>query len=109
MTALRTSSLVLQLLPDGALREFIAERREVNAQREFFLLWLLGNDLPGACYYLCPQCKREATLPEPKKKTRLFPQSHKQSNHCYQNTHGNDRCTDGVGVGHIFLRVSLPI
>jgi len=36
------------LLPEGALREFIAERGEINAQREFFLLWLLGNDLPGA-------------------------------------------------------------
>lgn len=36
------------LLPEGALREFIARRGEVNAQREFFLLWLLGNDLPGA-------------------------------------------------------------
>jgi serine/threonine-protein kinase HipA len=36
------------LLPEGTLRQFIAERGEVNAQREFFLLWLLGNDLPGA-------------------------------------------------------------
>jgi serine/threonine-protein kinase HipA len=36
------------LLPEGALRTYIAERGEINAQREFFLLWLLGNDLPGA-------------------------------------------------------------
>jgi serine/threonine-protein kinase HipA len=36
------------LLPEGAMREFIAERGEINAQREFFLLWLLGKDLPGA-------------------------------------------------------------
>jgi serine/threonine-protein kinase HipA len=36
------------LLPEGALRQYIAERGEVNVQREFFLLWLLGNDLPGA-------------------------------------------------------------
>jgi len=36
------------LLPEGALRQYIAERGEINAQREFFLLWLLGNDLPGA-------------------------------------------------------------
>ena len=36
------------LLPEGALRQFIADRGEVNAQREFFLLWLLGNDLPGS-------------------------------------------------------------
>jgi serine/threonine-protein kinase HipA len=36
------------LLPEGALRQFIAERGEIDAEREFFLLWLLGNDLPGA-------------------------------------------------------------
>jgi serine/threonine-protein kinase HipA len=30
------------------LRQYIAEHGDVNAQREFFLLWLLGNDLPGA-------------------------------------------------------------
>lgn len=36
------------LLPEGALRQYIAERGEINSQREFFLLWLLGNDLPGA-------------------------------------------------------------
>ena len=36
------------LLPEGALRQFIAERGEIDAQREFLLLWLLGNDLPGA-------------------------------------------------------------
>jgi len=36
------------LLPEGQLRQYIAERGDVNAQREFFLLWLLGNDLPGA-------------------------------------------------------------
>ncbi len=36
------------LLPEGALRQYIAERGEINVQREFFLLWLLGNDLPGA-------------------------------------------------------------
>lgn len=36
------------LLPEGALRQYIAERGEINVQSEFFLLWLLGNDLPGA-------------------------------------------------------------
>lgn len=36
------------LLPEGQLRQYIAEHGEINAQREFFLLWLLGNDLPGA-------------------------------------------------------------
>ena len=36
------------LLPEGQLRQYIAEHGEINAQREFFLLWLLGDDLPGA-------------------------------------------------------------
>lgn len=36
------------LLPEGQLRQYIAEHGEVNEQREFFLLWLLGKDLPGA-------------------------------------------------------------
>lgn len=36
------------LLPEGPMRQYIAEHGEVNGQREFFLLWLLGKDLPGA-------------------------------------------------------------
>lgn len=44
----RLPSFFSNLLPEGALRQFIAERGEINGQREFFLLWLLGNDLPGA-------------------------------------------------------------
>jgi len=36
------------LLPEGHLREYLAERAEVNPEREFFLLWALGSDLPGA-------------------------------------------------------------
>src|ERR1700733_4131982 len=36
------------LLPEGQLRQYIAEHGDLNSQREFFLLWLLGNDLPGA-------------------------------------------------------------
>lgn len=56
------------LLPEGALREFIAERGEINAQREFFLLWLLGSDLPGAVTVrdaegrLLPPSKRDPTV-----------------------------------------------
>ncbi|MEO8735395.1 MAG: HipA N-terminal domain-containing protein [Edaphobacter sp.] len=57
------------LLPEGALRQFIAERGEVNAQREFFQLWLLGNDLPGAVTVRdaegrsCPRQRRIPLLP----------------------------------------------
>src|SRR5215472_245653 len=36
------------LLPEGPLREYLAERGGVHPAREFFLLWLLGTDLPGA-------------------------------------------------------------
>ncbi len=36
------------LLPEGHLREHLSERAGVNTEREFFLLWVLGQDLPGA-------------------------------------------------------------
>ena len=36
------------LLPEGPLRHLIAEKAEVNERRSFFLLHLLGGDLPGA-------------------------------------------------------------
>lgn len=36
------------LLPEGPLRAWLAQQAGVNAKREFFLLWMLGRDLPGA-------------------------------------------------------------
>lgn len=36
------------LLPEGPLRTYLAERAGVRTDREFFLLWVLGRDLPGA-------------------------------------------------------------
>ncbi len=36
------------LLPEGRMREYLAARAGVNKAREFFLLWVLGIDLPGA-------------------------------------------------------------
>jgi serine/threonine-protein kinase HipA len=36
------------LLPEGHLREYLAQLAEVNPEREFFLLVALGADLPGA-------------------------------------------------------------
>lgn len=36
------------LLPEGNMREYLADRAGVNPEREFFLLWVLGRDLPGA-------------------------------------------------------------
>ena len=36
------------LLPEGRMRSYLAERAGVNENREFSLLWALGSDLPGA-------------------------------------------------------------
>lgn len=36
------------LLPEGHMRTYLAERANVYPDREFFLLWVLGKDLPGA-------------------------------------------------------------
>ncbi|WP_119272275.1 type II toxin-antitoxin system HipA family toxin [Taklimakanibacter deserti] len=36
------------LLPEGPLRAYLAAKADVNPQREFFLSWALGEDLPGA-------------------------------------------------------------
>lgn len=36
------------LLPEGHLRDYLAKRADVNPEREFFLLSVLGADLPGA-------------------------------------------------------------
>ncbi len=47
-TRVRVPPFFANLLPEGALRDYLAERAGVNPQREFFLLWVLGRDLPGA-------------------------------------------------------------
>jgi serine/threonine-protein kinase HipA len=36
------------LLPEGPLRKYLADRAGVKPSREFYLLWMLGRDLPGA-------------------------------------------------------------
>ena len=38
------------VLPEGRMREYLAERGGVKEAREFPLLWLLGTDLPGAVW-----------------------------------------------------------
>ena len=47
-TRTRLPPFFSNLLPEGPLREYLAERAGVNVKREFFLLWALGRDLPGA-------------------------------------------------------------
>lgn len=36
------------LLPEGHLRSYLAGKANINEEREFYLLWALGHDLPGA-------------------------------------------------------------
>jgi serine/threonine-protein kinase HipA len=44
----RVPAFFSNLLPEGHLREYLAQRADVNPEREFFLLAALGADLPGA-------------------------------------------------------------
>ncbi|HBK05674.1 MAG TPA: kinase [Acetobacteraceae bacterium] len=46
-TQTRLAPFFSNLLPEGFLRTYLAERAGVNAGREFPLLWALGADLPG--------------------------------------------------------------
>jgi len=36
------------LLPEGHLRKYLSEKADIHPDREFFLIWVLGRDLPGA-------------------------------------------------------------
>lgn len=47
-TRARVSPFFSNLLPEGPLRSYLAKRAGVKDSREFFLLWVLGRDLPGA-------------------------------------------------------------
>ena len=47
-TRTRAPPFFSNLLPEGALRDYLARRTGVNPKREFFLLRMLGRDLPGA-------------------------------------------------------------
>ena len=44
----RVKPFFSNLLPEGRMRDYLADRAGVNPEREFFLLWALGSDLPGA-------------------------------------------------------------
>lgn len=44
----RLPAFFSNLLPEGHLREYLAARAGVKQHREFFLLAVLGSDLPGA-------------------------------------------------------------
>jgi len=47
-TRTRVPPFFSNLLPEGMLRDYLAKRAGMNPKREFFILWVLGRDLPGA-------------------------------------------------------------
>jgi len=47
-TRTRVPTFFANMLPEGEMRDYLAKRAGVNPKREFFLLWILGKDLPGA-------------------------------------------------------------
>lgn len=59
-TQTRLPPVFANLLPEGTLRDYLAQRAGVKAQREFYLAWVLGRDLPGAVQ-IVPQ--NEEALP----------------------------------------------
>jgi serine/threonine-protein kinase HipA len=49
-TRVRLPPFFSNLLPEAHLREYLAARGGIHPDREFFLIWLLGADLPGAVH-----------------------------------------------------------
>ena len=47
-TQTRVMPFFANLLPEGAMRDYLARRSNVSPRRDFFILWALGDDLPGA-------------------------------------------------------------
>jgi serine/threonine-protein kinase HipA len=47
-TRMRLLPFFSNLLPEGHMRDYLARRAGVRPTREFFLIWVLGRDLPGA-------------------------------------------------------------
>ena len=62
-TSRRLPPFLSNLLPEGHLRDYLAKRAGVNSEREFFLLAILGADLPGALV-VAPLSARGACLRE---------------------------------------------
>jgi serine/threonine-protein kinase HipA len=47
-TQTRIIPFLANLLPEGPMRDYLARRASVHPRREFYILWALGTDLPGA-------------------------------------------------------------
>jgi serine/threonine-protein kinase HipA len=54
-TRARVSPFFANLLPEGPMRAYLAKRAGVKESREFFLLGVLGRDLPGAVTVMEPE------------------------------------------------------
>lgn len=63
-TRTRLPPFFANLLPEGHMREYLASQANVNAQREFYLLAVLGNDLPGALKVQTVNANRLSTMQE---------------------------------------------
>src|SRR5579872_5493542 len=48
VTNLRLPPVFSNLLPEGHLRTYLAQKAGIKPEKEFLLLTLLGSDLPGA-------------------------------------------------------------
>jgi len=47
-TQTKIAPFFANLLPEGPMRDYLAKKANVNVERDFFLLQVLGQDLPGA-------------------------------------------------------------
>ncbi len=114
-TRTRLPSFFANLLPEGGLREYLAERANINPEHEFRLLWVLGQDLPGA---LTVQPVDREELPFQPDAARMRREKKKEIplrfslagvqlkfSAMERNGHGLTIPTDGVGGGWI---IKLP-
>lgn len=63
-TRTRVPPFFSNLLPEGPLRDYLAKRAGIHPGREFFLLWILGQDLPGAIAITPAEGEARHSLPE---------------------------------------------
>ncbi|MBI2187782.1 MAG: HipA domain-containing protein [Acidobacteria bacterium] len=75
-TRVRLPPFFSNLLPEGHLREYLAVRGGIHPDREFFLIWLLGADLPGAIEIRSPDGATppagDETLPADQRQDQAF-------------------------------------
>lgn len=75
LTRTRLAPFFSNLLPEGALRDYLAQKAGIHPQREFFLLWVLGRDLPGAVTVESPEGEPWLSKEESRDLVQDFPDS----------------------------------